>query len=269
MVANDFLTRNFGPCKSPRAAIGWLYCSSTDRMVSSNSFFCSCEPCEKLRRNTSAPARNNFSIVSRSDEAGPRVASCLVDLRHRWAILGAEATLFLLVAPNAPLVAPSNSPAEVDDSTTALMVEARLEGLCCRRELGTKPSADLMTDGPITRTARAAHVLETTPKGLISGKNNECRKSITKSEIEGQDIEWPLRKSTFRSRSWLASCVYQVRVACGRFAFGCWCLVFGGTHGCNPDLPLGTLHFCPCPPFPPPHASRPAAHRQPASRRHR
>lgn len=167
MVANDFLTRSFGPCKSPRAAIGWLYCSSTDRMVSSNSFFCSCDPCEKLRRNTSAPARNSFSIVSRSDEAGPRVASCLVDLRHRCAILGAEATLFLLVAPNAPLAAPSNSPAEVDDSTTVLMAEARLEGLCCKRELGTKPSADLMTDGPIIRTARAAHVLETPPKGLI------------------------------------------------------------------------------------------------------
>lgn len=41
----------------------------------------------------SAPARNNFSIISFEEEAGPRVASCLVDLRHLWASLGTAATV--------------------------------------------------------------------------------------------------------------------------------------------------------------------------------
>jgi hypothetical protein len=85
------LTRNLGPCKSPRMAIGCEYFSSISRIIKSRSFFCSCEPCEKLRRKTSAPARNNFSIISLVDEAGPKVATCLVDLRQRCATMGAVA----------------------------------------------------------------------------------------------------------------------------------------------------------------------------------
>lgn len=41
----------------------------------------------------SAPARNNFSIISLSAEAGPRVANCFVDFLHLCASLGTAATV--------------------------------------------------------------------------------------------------------------------------------------------------------------------------------
>jgi len=40
----------------------------------------------------SAPAKKSVSIISGVDEAGPRVASCLVRLRHRWDTFGTAAT---------------------------------------------------------------------------------------------------------------------------------------------------------------------------------
>ena len=43
---------------------------------SSHLTFSSCDPWEKFRRKTSAPERNNFSIISNVFDAGPRVASC-------------------------------------------------------------------------------------------------------------------------------------------------------------------------------------------------
>lgn len=59
----------------------------------SNSFFCSWEPCEKLSRKTSAPAKKSFSIISLVELAGPKVTTCLVDLRQRCATLGTAATV--------------------------------------------------------------------------------------------------------------------------------------------------------------------------------
>jgi hypothetical protein len=73
--------------------MGWLYFSSTSRIMSSSSFFCSWLPWEKLSRKTSAPAKNSFSIISFEDEAGPSVTTCLVDFLHRCATLGTCATV--------------------------------------------------------------------------------------------------------------------------------------------------------------------------------
>mmetsp|Transcript_24906 Transcript_24906/g.37376 ORF Transcript_24906/g.37376 Transcript_24906/m.37376 type:complete len:220 (+) Transcript_24906:1470-2129(+) len=92
-------TRSLGPCRSARMAMGWSHFFSMLRMMSSSSFFSSWAPWLKLRRKTSAPARNSFSIISKVHEAGPSVASCLVALVHRR-----EATLVAWAASTLSLM---------------------------------------------------------------------------------------------------------------------------------------------------------------------
>ena len=94
-------------------------------------FFLLLRPMREIETEYISTREEQLSIMARSDEAGPRVASCLVDLRQRWAILGADATLFF-VAPTAPFVAPSISPTEVEDSTIASSEEVGMpEYFCC------------------------------------------------------------------------------------------------------------------------------------------
>jgi hypothetical protein len=80
---------------------------------------CICLTCEKLRRKTSAPAKKSFSIISLDDDAGPSVATCLVDLRHRCATDGTDATVETLgraVLVTSPLaIVASNAENEVGD----------------------------------------------------------------------------------------------------------------------------------------------------------
>ena len=101
-------TRNFGPCKSPKIAMGCEYFSSILRMICTNSCFCSVVPCEKFNRKTSAPAKNNVSIISNVDDAGPNVATCLVDFLHRCATMGGFATVVVVVVVVLPLVYAGN-----------------------------------------------------------------------------------------------------------------------------------------------------------------
>jgi len=58
--------------------------------------FSECSPCEKFSRNTSTPAKNNFSIISTELLAGPNVASCFVAFRQRE-FVGNNGTLLDLV----------------------------------------------------------------------------------------------------------------------------------------------------------------------------
>lgn len=109
------LTRSLGPCKSPNTAIGWAYFSSISRIMLSNSRFCSCAPCEKFNRKTSAPARKSFSIMSLEELAGPNVTTCFVDFLQRCATLGTAATV---VEPLVPGVVVAVVEA-VDDHTAA------------------------------------------------------------------------------------------------------------------------------------------------------
>jgi len=61
-----------------------------------SSFFCSWDPCEKLSLKTSAPAKNNFSIISLLELAGPNVTTCFTDFLHRCATFGIAATVVSL-----------------------------------------------------------------------------------------------------------------------------------------------------------------------------
>src|SRR6516225_191988 len=71
-------TRNFGPCRSTRTPIGRLCSLSTARIMATNSRMRSGLVWLILMRNTSAPAVNSRLIVTRSEEAGPSVATTLV-----------------------------------------------------------------------------------------------------------------------------------------------------------------------------------------------
>mmetsp|Transcript_13792 Transcript_13792/g.20315 ORF Transcript_13792/g.20315 Transcript_13792/m.20315 type:complete len:273 (+) Transcript_13792:1176-1994(+) len=77
-------TRSLGPWRSARMAMGWFHFSSTARMMSTSSCFSLCFPWLKLRRKTSAPAKKSFSIISKVELAGPRVATCFVAFFQRW-----------------------------------------------------------------------------------------------------------------------------------------------------------------------------------------
>mmetsp|Transcript_6201 Transcript_6201/g.24157 ORF Transcript_6201/g.24157 Transcript_6201/m.24157 type:complete len:231 (-) Transcript_6201:232-924(-) len=76
-------TRCLGPCRSARMAMGWSYCSSMERIRSTRAFFSVASPWLKFRRNTSTPARKSASMTSRDEDAGPRVATCLVRFAQR------------------------------------------------------------------------------------------------------------------------------------------------------------------------------------------
>ena len=69
----------------------------------------------------SAPARNNFSIISNEDEAGPSVATCLVDFFQRCATLGTAATVVLAANDDE---AGNDDNAEVVSPLAVGMVEA-------------------------------------------------------------------------------------------------------------------------------------------------
>ena len=71
-------TRSFGPWRSTRIAIGCFSSRSIVRMTSIFSGSFSRGRWLMLRRKTSAPARNSFSIISGVSEAGPRVAMIFV-----------------------------------------------------------------------------------------------------------------------------------------------------------------------------------------------
>lgn len=66
----------------------------------------------------SAPAKNKVSIISFDDDAGPKVASCLVDFRHRWETFGAAATVVSRVSTGVGVNSMSGS-AVVEDRKVA------------------------------------------------------------------------------------------------------------------------------------------------------
>jgi hypothetical protein len=66
----------------------------------------------------SAPAKNKVSIISFDDDAGPKVASCLVDFRHRWETFGAAATVVSRVSTGVGVDSMSGS-AVVEDRKVA------------------------------------------------------------------------------------------------------------------------------------------------------
>jgi len=68
--------------------MGMAYLASMARMMATSSAFSSCPPCEKLSRNTSAPARKRSSITSRVHDDGPKVAICLTRLAKRGFVCG-------------------------------------------------------------------------------------------------------------------------------------------------------------------------------------
>ena len=67
--------RNFGPCKSAKMQVGWLYLFSKDLIISKFFRCSSIVPWEKLSLKTSAPAEKIFSIISEEFDAGPSVAT--------------------------------------------------------------------------------------------------------------------------------------------------------------------------------------------------
>ena len=67
--------------------IGRPASSSSERIIATRSRIASCEAWLMLMRKTSAPAANSPAMVSRSAEAGPRVAMILTR-RRRWACNG-------------------------------------------------------------------------------------------------------------------------------------------------------------------------------------
>ena len=69
---------SFGPCRSTRTPIGRPVSSSRARIIATRSRIASCEAWLMLMRKTSAPAANSAARVSRSAEAGPRVAMILM-----------------------------------------------------------------------------------------------------------------------------------------------------------------------------------------------
>ena len=73
---------SLGPCRSTRTPIGRPVSSSSDRIIATRSRMTSCEAWLMLMRKTSAPAANKSAIVSRSLEAGPRVAMILTRRRR-------------------------------------------------------------------------------------------------------------------------------------------------------------------------------------------
>jgi len=81
--APNLPTRSFGPCTSARMPMGRPVRRSISRMVAIRAAWSSWLPWEKLRRNTSAPARNRRSITCGSALAGPRVAIIFVRRRRR------------------------------------------------------------------------------------------------------------------------------------------------------------------------------------------
>ena len=68
---------SFGPWRSTRTPIGRPVSSSSARIIATRSRMTSCEAWLMLMRKTSAPAANRAARVSRSREAGPRVAMIL------------------------------------------------------------------------------------------------------------------------------------------------------------------------------------------------
>ena len=72
--------RNFGPCKSAKIQVGWLYFFSKDLIISTFFRCSSIELWEKLSLKTSAPVIKIFSIISEVFDAGPRVAYILAFL---------------------------------------------------------------------------------------------------------------------------------------------------------------------------------------------
>jgi hypothetical protein len=58
--------------------MGRLNLASTARIIATRSFSFSRGRWLMFRRNTSAPARNSFSIISGFSEAGPKVARIFV-----------------------------------------------------------------------------------------------------------------------------------------------------------------------------------------------
>ena len=70
-------TRSFGPCRSARMPIGRPRSSSTLRMRPTSACIEGWSVWLMLMRKRSAPASNNFLIVSVSDDAGPSVARIL------------------------------------------------------------------------------------------------------------------------------------------------------------------------------------------------
>mmetsp|Transcript_7376 Transcript_7376/g.20504 ORF Transcript_7376/g.20504 Transcript_7376/m.20504 type:complete len:357 (+) Transcript_7376:622-1692(+) len=85
-------TLSLGPCKSANMPIGWPCVFSNCLIFSMSSRFSSWLPWLKLSLKTSTPAAKSFSSISLVLEAGPTVASCLVDLRQRAGVLsGSEA----------------------------------------------------------------------------------------------------------------------------------------------------------------------------------
>ena len=67
-----------GPCRSARIATCRPNDPDSRRIVVMISFLTSLEPCEKLSRNRSTPARISRSIMAGEELAGPRVAIILV-----------------------------------------------------------------------------------------------------------------------------------------------------------------------------------------------
>ena len=72
--------RNFGPCKSAKMQVGWLYFFSKDLIISTFFRCSSIVLWEKLSLKTSVPAEKIFSIVSEEFDAGPSVANILAFL---------------------------------------------------------------------------------------------------------------------------------------------------------------------------------------------
>ena len=68
-----FPVRIFGPCRSARIATGFWWCADARRIHSARSLCSPGEPCEKLSRATSIPARTSRSIISAEETAGPMV----------------------------------------------------------------------------------------------------------------------------------------------------------------------------------------------------
>ena len=74
---------SFGPCKSTRMPIGRPVSSSSEQIIATRSRMRVMRGVAHVDRKTSAPAANRAAIVSRSAEAGPRVAMILTRRRRR------------------------------------------------------------------------------------------------------------------------------------------------------------------------------------------
>ena len=77
----------FGPCKSPMMPMWRPTLAAISRTVATRAAWSADVPCEKLMRNTSAPATINCSSTAGSSVAGPKVATIFVRRRISSCVL--------------------------------------------------------------------------------------------------------------------------------------------------------------------------------------